>query len=190
MRRFDFWKDKINIIQIIDHSLRLLEFVNRVRWRTNFIFLFYRSSCSVWFWFVFPKTETIRSRKSRAEYHHFSILHPKKWFLILLIFTKTEVCFLHIELFGTNVWFPKTHNVPPEVDFEFLWSPAKSESWNSHSLHFLAVLQTLQYGLYSHVWWTWDIKQLDSLSQVSVNFVIDRASLLTDDRIIISSNTC
>ena len=31
---------------------------------------------------------------------------------------KTEVCFLHIQLIGTNVWLPKIHNVPPEVDFE------------------------------------------------------------------------
>ena len=30
----------------------------------------------------------------------------------------TEVCFLHIQLIGTNVLLPKTHNVPPEVDLE------------------------------------------------------------------------
>ena len=43
------------------------------------------------------------------------------------------------------------HIVPPEVDFEPSRSPAKSESWNSPSLHFLAVLPTWQYCLYSHV---------------------------------------
>ena len=31
--------DKINIIQIIDRSLRSLAFANRVRWRTNFTFV-------------------------------------------------------------------------------------------------------------------------------------------------------
>ena len=40
---------------------------------------------------------------------------------------ETEVYFLHIQLIGTNVGLPKTHNVPPEVDFESR-SPAKSES--------------------------------------------------------------
>ena len=66
---------------------------------------------------------------------------------------ETAVCFLHTQLMGTNVWLPKTHNVPPEVDFESSRSPAKPESWNSPSLHCLAVLPTWQYCLYSHVWW-------------------------------------
>ena len=41
---------------------------------------------------------------------------------------ETEVRFLHIQLTGTNVWLPKTHNVPPDVDLESSKSPAKSES--------------------------------------------------------------
>ena len=41
---------------------------------------------------------------------------------------ETEVCYLHIQLIGTNVWLPKMHNVPPDVDFESSRSPAKSES--------------------------------------------------------------
>ena len=41
---------------------------------------------------------------------------------------ETVVCFLHIQLIGTNVWLPKMHNVPPDVDFESSRSPAKSES--------------------------------------------------------------
>ena len=28
---------------------------------------------------------------------------------------ETEVCFLHIQLIGTNVWLPKMPNVPPDV---------------------------------------------------------------------------
>ena len=96
---------------------------------------------------------------------------------------ETEVCFLHIQLVGTNVWLPKTHDVPPKVDFESSRSPAKSESWNSPSLHCLAVLPTWQYCLYSHVWWIYEINRFRRLSQALVHFVIDRASLFTDHRI-------
>ena len=38
---------------------------------------------------------------------------------------ETEVCFLHIQRIGINVWLSKIHNVPPEVDFEGSRSPAK-----------------------------------------------------------------
>ena len=40
----------------------------------------------------------------------------------------TDVCFLHIQLMGTNVRLPKIHNVPPDVDFESSRSPAKYEN--------------------------------------------------------------
>ena len=30
----------------------------------------------------------------------------------------TDVCFLHIQLMGTNVRVPKIHKTPPEVDIE------------------------------------------------------------------------
>ena len=85
---------------------------------------------------------TIRSRKSRAGIP--SNLNPasKEMMSNSAELRETEVCFLHIQLIGTNGWPPKTHNVPPEVDFESSRSPAKWESWNSHSLHCLAVLPT------------------------------------------------
>ena len=41
---------------------------------------------------------------------------------------ETEVCFLHIQLVGTNVRLPKMHRIPPDVDFESSRSSAKSES--------------------------------------------------------------
>ena len=41
---------------------------------------------------------------------------------------ETEVCFLHIQLVGTNVRLPKIHRILPDVDFESSRSPAKSES--------------------------------------------------------------
>ena len=141
MSRFDVWGNKTNIIQII--SLRLLAFVNRVSWRTNFTF------CSLTGRPVLHSSDSCSQELQRSdpinqvrEYHPTSILHPKKRFLILLNCAKTEVFFLHIQLIGTNVWLPKTHNVPSEVDFESSRSPAKSESWNSPNLHCLAVLPT------------------------------------------------
>ena len=41
---------------------------------------------------------------------------------------ETEVCFLHIQLIGTNVRLPEMHRIPPDVDFESSNSHAKSES--------------------------------------------------------------
>ena len=37
---------------------------------------------------------------------------------------ETEVCFLHIQLTGTNVLLPKIHKALAEVDFESSRSPA------------------------------------------------------------------
>ena len=52
----------------------------------------------------------------------------------------------HVEVWNflpsTNVWLPNMHNVPSEVDFESSRFHVKSESWNSPSLHCLAVLHT------------------------------------------------
>ena len=87
-------------------------------------------------WIMFPRTETIRSHKSRAGIP--SNLNPasKEMISDSVELCETDVCFLHTsELIGTNVCLPKTHNVPPEVDFESSRSPAKSESWNSPNLH-------------------------------------------------------
>ena len=56
----------------------------------------------------------------------------------------TDVCFLHIQLVGTNVWLPKMHRIPPDVDFESSRSPAKSMSWNSPRMHCCAVFPTGQ----------------------------------------------
>ena len=77
---------------------------------------------------MFPKTETIRSHKSRAGIP--SNLNPasKEMISDSVELCETEVCFLHIQLVGTNVRLPNTHNVPPEVDFESSRSPEKSES--------------------------------------------------------------
>ena len=55
---------------------------------------------------------------------------------------ETEVCFLHIQLIGTNVCLPKMHMSPPDVDFESRRSLAKLESWNNPDLHCCAVFHT------------------------------------------------
>ena len=116
--------------------------------------------------------------------HLISAQCPKRLISDSVELWETAVCFLHIQLIGTNVWLSKMHNVPPEVDFESSRSPAKSDSWNSPSLHCLAVLPTWQYCLYSHVWWIFEINRFRRLSQALVHFVMDRASLFTDHRIL------
>ena len=184
MRRIDVWGNKISIVQIIDHFLRLLSFFNCVMWRTNLTFVLNKSHRSLLHWCVFPwRTATIRSHKSSAEIPCTSILHPKKWFLILLNCTKLKFVSYSSNWLERTYDCQKTHNVPPDVDFESSRSPAKSESWNSPILHCFGVLPTWQYCLYSHVWWMEEIKRDNRLSQASVHFVIDRVNLFTDQRI-------
>ena len=40
---------------------------------------------------------------------------------------ETEVCFSHIQLMGTNVRVPKTHQIPPEGDLN-LHGPQQNQS--------------------------------------------------------------
>ena len=92
------------------------------------------------------------------EYSLISILLPKRRFRILLSCEKlTSVSYtsnLSEQMYGC-----RKHNVPPEVDFESSRFPAKSESWNSPSLHCFAVLSTWRYCVYSHVWWIYEINR-------------------------------
>ena len=91
-------------------------------------------------------TSITKSQRSRAEIP--SIREPSSREIIpdSVALCETEVCFLHIELIGTNVWHPNVHKISPEVDFESSRSPAKSESWNSPqsalfgSVHHMATL--------------------------------------------------
>ena len=55
----------------------------------------------------------------------------------------------------------------------------KNQSWNSPTLHCLAVLPKRQYCLYSQLWWTYEINRFRRLTQALVHFVMDRASLFT-----------
>ena len=159
-----FWGNGINVFQYIDLPLKFMMFVNII------IRLLDLSET----WETFPKTETIRSHFSRAGKP--SNLNPvaKKMNSDSVELSETEVCFLHTQLIGTNVWLPKMHNVPPEVDFEFSRSPSISESWKSQSALF-AVLPTWQYCLYSQVWWMCEINRFRRFSLALVHVVIDRA---------------
>ena len=95
----------------------------------------------------------------------------------------TDVCFLHIQLSGTNVRLPrKKHEILPDADFESSKSPAKSESWNKPNRQYWAVLPTWQHVLRSVVWWMQDIKRSERLWHALVHFVSARPSLFTDRR--------
>ena len=96
---------------------------------------------------------------------------------------ETEVCFLHIQLIGTNVWLPKMDKIPSDVDLEPSRTPAKSESWNNPNLHCCTVFPTWQYCLNSHVWWMYEIIRAKSLSHAFVHFATARAILFTDHKI-------
>ena len=105
-------------------------------------------------WVVFPRTETVRSHKSRAGIP--SNLNPasKEMMSDSVNLCETEVCFLHIQPMGTNVRLPNMHKILLKSIFESWRSLAKSESWNNTNLHCCTVFPTWQYCLYSHVWWT------------------------------------
>ena len=171
-RRIHVWENKINIVGS--------SIFPRIFFRVGDLY----GSPRTWsFWCVFPwRTVTIRSHKSSAGMP--SILYPAFNEMIsdTVELCETEVCFLHIQQMGTNVWLPKMHKIHPDVDFESSRSPAKSESWHSPNLHCCAVFPTWQYCLYSHVWWIQEIKRHNRLSHALVHCVIDRASLFTDHR--------
>ena len=82
MRRVDVWGNKINIVQIIDHSLRLISFLNGVRCWTNFTFV--RLTVLHEFDSCFQELRRSDPTNQVRGYHPTSILHPKNWFLILM----------------------------------------------------------------------------------------------------------
>ena len=107
---------------------------------------FLRGSLTSWFcWFGLVRNEMLQSLKPKdreRESHLCVNLHREKLPQLLQKLCETEVCFLHIQLIGTNVWLPEIHRIPPDADFESSSSPANSESSNNPNLHCLAVLPT------------------------------------------------
>ena len=97
---------------------------------------------------------------------------------------KTEVCFLHIQLIETKVWLPKTHIVPPEVDFESLKIFRKiGVLKQSQSALFCSVSHMTILFVITRVMNARDQTRLIVCPQALVHFVIDRASLFADHRI-------
>ena len=95
---------------------------------------------------------------------------------------ETAVCFLHIQLVGTNVWLPKMHNVPPEVDFESSRSPAKSVLKQSQSALFSSITHITILSVFTSMMNMWN-QSIQAFVTRFGPFVIDRASLFTDHRI-------
>ena len=110
-------------------------------------------------WETFPRTETIRSHSSRTINPSYLSPVSKEIISDSVELWETDVCFLHIHLIGTNVWLPKVHNAPPEVDFESFKISRKVSPETVPNLHCLAVFPTWQYCLYSLVWWIYEISR-------------------------------
>ena len=108
--RLDVWKNKVNMIQNIDHSMRLW-----IVWGAdaNFSVLFGSDAC-------------FRERQQSDPINRWagipSNLNPasKEMISDSVELCETEVCFLHIQLLGTKVWLPKTHEVPTRSIFRVL----------------------------------------------------------------------
>ena len=132
---------------------------------------------------TFPRTGTVRSQFQSGQTIQSQSSVQRDDFGFCWTVRKQQFVSCTSDLLEQMYDCRKTHNVPPEVDFESSRSPAKSESWNSPSLHFLEVSPTWQYCLYSQVWWIYEINRFRRLSKALVHFVIDRASLFTDHRI-------
>ena len=108
-------------------------------------------------------------------------LHPSvpKMILDSVELCETEGCFLHIEFLGTNVRFPETHNVPPEVDI------------NSRNV---GVLKQSKYALFLNITYITILFRISIHSSVCHRvwsiFMINRASLFIDHRMSGFSNSC
>ena len=148
MRKLDVWGNGINIIQNVDHSLRSLGLARDFCHSSQRVAPFYHRSES-----CFQGLKQSDPINRERESHPISSQRPKRWFLILLSCEKQQFCFFHTQLTGTNVWLPKIHETPLEVDFESSRSPAKSDSWNQTNLQCCAVFPTWQYCRNSLVWW-------------------------------------
>ena len=114
--------------------------------------VFHRTGWSLCVWLDFECiTSIIKSQGSSAGMPSMGKPASKEIISASVELCETDVSFLHIQLVGTNVWLPKIHNVPPEVDIESSRSPAKSESRNSPNLHCCAAFPH-DNTFYIHSW--------------------------------------
>ena len=144
MRRLDVWRNKINIIQIVDHSLRLLAPVIRMMQTTGLPFYHGSELC-------FQGLKRSDPINQEREYHPTSILRPRKWFLILLNCAKLKF------VSCTSNWLERmtSQNAQCSTHSRF-WvlkiSCTIGVLRQSQSALFGSV-PTWQYCPYSHVWW-------------------------------------
>ena len=102
---------------------------------------------------------------------------------------ETDVCFLHIQLPGTDVLLPKIHKTLPEVDFESSRSLAKSDSWITQV--YSAVPCSPHDNIDdSHLCDEDELNFVCRLSHAWVHFVTDLANLFTDRQDVKSSDSC
>ena len=73
-------------------------------------------------------TSIAKSQRVRTEIPSMRKPASREMISVSVELCETAVCFLHIQLVGTNVGLPKMHKTLPDVDFESSRSPAKSES--------------------------------------------------------------
>ena len=74
------------------------------------------------------KTSITKSQRSRAGIPSMGKPVSREIISASVELCETDVCFLHIQLIGTNVWLPNMRKSLPEVDYESSRSPAKSDS--------------------------------------------------------------
>ena len=141
MRRLDNWGNTINILQHVDLPLEICDFFQYQQ-----VAPFCLKSKS-----RFQKQTQLDPIIPEQANHPISIQCPKRWFQILLNCAKHQFV-----SYTSNLWEQMYDFQQCTMLFQKWISnlqdlPAKSESWNSPSLHCLAVLPTWQYCLYSHV---------------------------------------
>ena len=94
---------------------------------------------------------------------------------------ETEVCFLHIQLIGTNVWLPKMHK-----DSTRCWFSNLPGRWQNQNLAIIPLYIDVQCFPYDNIVWIHLCDEckipnvLRRLSHALVHFVMARASLFAD----------
>ena len=111
-------------------------------------------------WLGLVKNEILQSLSSKDQAWEFRPcvnLHARNLISASVELCEIDVCFLHIQLVGTNVWLPKMHKshlmLILSLHSESSKSPAKSESCNNPNLHCCALLSTWHFCVNSLVWW-------------------------------------
>ena len=124
-RRMDVWGNKINIVLIINHSMRFL-FLFWVVWGVERTWFAHKSLRAWLLKFVFPRTADDQIPWIKCGFSiqpQLCIQGNDFWFCWTV--RKLKFVSYTSNWFGTNLWLPKMHNVPPDVDFESSWSPCK-----------------------------------------------------------------